>query len=163
GPIACDAIVIAAGAWSRPLVQALDSDLPLDTERGYHLTLPQPSVTPLRPICSGDHSFTVTPLAMGLRFAGTVELAGLALPPASGRREIWSARRLRMLPGLRPNGASRSLALRPSMPDSLPVIARAPTAPNAVFAFGHGHLGVTLAAITGKLAAALALSRPPAL
>ena len=55
------------------------------------------------------------------------------------------------------------MGFRPSMPDSLPVIGRVPGAPNAVLAFGHGHLGLTLGAITGKLAAALALGRPPAL
>jgi D-amino-acid dehydrogenase len=60
GSVPFDAVVIAAGAWSRPLARAWGQDVPLDTERGYHITLPSPGVMPRRPIYSGDHSFAVT-------------------------------------------------------------------------------------------------------
>jgi D-amino-acid dehydrogenase len=160
GSVPFDAVVIAAGAWSRPLARALGQDVPLDTERGYHITLPSPGVMPRRPIYSGDHSFAVTPLEIGLRFAGTVELGGLKAPPNYERAEKLLIHGRRMFPGLESNGASRWMGFRPSMPDSLPVIGKVPSADNAVLAFGHGHLGLTLGAITGKLAAALALSRP---
>ena len=163
GLIPCDAVVVAAGAWSRPLVRALGHDVPLDTERGYHVTLPHPNVVPRRPLYSGDHSFAVTPLSIGLRFAGTVELGGLNAPPNYARAEKLLTHGRRMFPGLDATGASRWMGFRPSMPDSLPVIGAVPGIPNAVLAFGHGHLGLTLGAITGKLAAALALGRPPAL
>ena len=163
GDIAFDSVVIAAGAWSRPLARALGRDVPLDTERGYHMTLPNPGVTPRRPLYSGDHSFAVTPLEIGLRFAGTVELGGLKAPPNYGRAEKLLIHGRRMFPDLDTSGASRWMGFRPSMPDSLPVIGRVPGLPNAVLAFGHGHVGLTLGAITGKLAAALALDRPPAL
>jgi len=163
GSIPFDAVVVAAGAWSRPLALALGQDVPLDTERGYHMTLPNPGVMPRRPIYSGDHSFAVTPLEVGLRFAGTVELGGLKASPNYNRAEKLLIHGRRMFPGLESRGASRWMGFRPSMPDSLPVIGKVAGASNAVLAFGHGHLGLTLAAITGKLAAALALSRPPAL
>ena len=160
GSVPFDAVVIAAGAWSRPLARALGQDVPLDTERGYHITLPSPGVMPRRPVYSGDHSFAVTPLEIGLRLAGTVELGGLKAPPNYERAEKLLIHGRRMFPGLESNGASRWMGFRPSMPDSLPVIGKVPSANNAVLAFGHGHLGLTLGAITGKLAAALALSRP---
>jgi D-amino-acid dehydrogenase len=163
GSVPFDAVVIAAGAWSRPLARALGQDVPLDTERGYHMTLPSPGVMPQRPIHSGDHSFAVTPLEIGLRFAGTVELGGLKAPPNFDRAEKLLTHGRRMFPDLNSSGASRWMGFRPSMPDSLPVIGKVPGANNAVLAFGHGHLGLTLGAITGKLAAALALSRPPVL
>jgi D-amino-acid dehydrogenase len=98
-----------------------------------------------------------------LRFAGTVELGGLDAPPNYDRAEKLLTHGRRMFPGLESRDASRWMGFRPSMPDSLPVIGRVPGLPNAVLAFGHGHLGLTLGAITGKLAAALALGRPPAL
>lgn len=163
GLVPFDAVVVAAGAWSRPLARALGCDVPLDTERGYHITLPNPGVSPRRPIYSGDHSFAVTPLEVGLRFAGTVELGGLKAAPNYERAEKLLIHGRRMFQGLDARGASRWMGFRPSMPDSLPVIGRVPGLPNAVLAFGHGHLGLTLGAITGKLAAALALGRPPAL
>lgn len=163
GAIPFDAVVIATGAWSRPLARALGRDLPLDTERGYHITLPSPGVSPRRPIYSGDHSFAVTPLEIGLRFAGTVELGGLQAPPNYQRAETLLTHGRRMFEGLDARGASRWMGFRPSMPDSLPVIGGVPGLPNAVLAFGHGHLGLTLGAVTGKLAAALALGRPPGL
>ncbi len=163
GSIPFDAVVIAAGAWSRPLARALGGDVPLDTERGYHMTLPNPGVSPRRPIYSGDHSFAVTPLEIGLRIAGTVELGGLQAPPNYERAERLLTHGRRMFQDLDPRGASRWMGFRPSMPDSLPVIGGVPGLPNAVLAFGHGHLGLTLGAITGKLAAALALGRPPTL
>jgi D-amino-acid dehydrogenase len=163
GEMPFEAVVIAAGAWSRPLARALGRDVPLDTERGYHVTLPSPGVMPRRPLYSGDHSFAVTPLEIGLRFAGTVELGGLDAPPNYARADKLLIHGRRMFPGLESQGASRWMGFRPSMPDSLPVIGQVPGLPNAVLAFGHGHLGLTLGAITGKLAAALALGRPPAL
>jgi D-amino-acid dehydrogenase len=68
----------------------------------------------------------------------------------------------RMLPGLRVEDASYWMGFRPSMPDSLPVIGRAPGHANAYFAFGHGHVGLTLAAVTGRIVADQAAGRPPA-
>jgi D-amino-acid dehydrogenase len=87
----------------------------------------------------------------------------LKAPPNYERAEKLLIHGRRMFPGLESNGASRWMGFRPSMPDSLPVIGKVPSADNAVLAFGHGHLGLTLGAITGKLAAALALSRPSAI
>lgn len=159
--IAASQVVIAAGAWSRPLVRQLGSDLPLDTERGYHIQLPDPGVTPRIPLYSTERAFVMTPLSTGLRLAGTVELGGLKAPPNWQRAELLLKHAKRWLPEINQAGATRWMGFRPSMPDSLPVISRSPRYPNAFFAFGHGHCGLMLAARTGQIVAALADGRDP--
>ncbi len=148
-------VVVAAGAHSRPLAARLGSRLPLDTERGYHVMLPHPGVEVRRTVVSGDHYFGLTPMAGGLRLAGTVELAGLDAPPNDARADSLVRAARRLLPQLSDRGATRWMGFRPSMPDSLPVIDRSPAHENVLFAFGHGHLGLTMAAMTGQLVAQL--------
>ncbi|SMF18170.1 D-amino-acid dehydrogenase [Tistlia consotensis] len=157
----CDALVVAAGAWSRGLAAQAGAPVPLDTERGYHLTIPEPGVTLNRPIYSTEFGMACTPLATGLRLGGTVELGGLEAPPDWRRAEVLAARGRKLFPGLSVEGASRWMGFRPSMPDSLPVIGASPKLPNAFLAFGHGHLGLTLGARTGRLVADLVAGRRP--
>jgi D-amino-acid dehydrogenase len=159
--IACDAVVVAAGAWSKKLTGMLGHSVPLDTERGYHVTLPKAQKMPRMPLYSGDHSFAVTPLEIGLRFAGTVELGGLEAPPNYQRAEILMKHGRRMFGDLDETGRSDWMGFRPSMPDSLPVISRGKRYANTYFAYGHGHLGLTLGPITGKLIADLVAGRNP--
>lgn len=150
-----DLLVLAAGAWSRPLAARLGGRVPLDTERGYVVMLPQPGVSPRIPMISGDHDFAVTPMAGGLRLSGTVELAGLQAPPNYDRaRKLMDGAR-QMFPDLKTEGAGYWMSFRPSMPDSLPVISRSPRYPSVFFAFGHGHGGLTHGPFTGKLIAEL--------
>jgi D-amino-acid dehydrogenase len=159
----CDAVVVAAGAWSKELARRLGAKVPLDTERGYHLTFPDPQVELTRPIISGEYGFVATPRAAGLRIAGTVEMGGLHAPPNWQRARVLAERGRQILPDLATGGAERWMGFRPSLPDSLPVIGPAPGAPNAVLAFGHGHLGLTLGARTGRLVADLVAGRPASL
>jgi D-amino-acid dehydrogenase len=112
---------------------------------------PNPGVTLRMPICSGEYTFVATPLEQGLRLAGTVELGGLEAPPDFARAHIIAERGRRMLPGLNETGGKPWMGFRPSMPDSLPVIDRSGKHPNVFFGFGHGHLGLTLGAITGRI------------
>jgi D-amino-acid dehydrogenase len=154
--------VVAAGAWSRPLARRLGTDLPLDTERGYHLQLPrEAAVRPRLPVYSTERGQVCTPLAAGLRLAGTVELASLEAPADWRRADLLLANARRWFPEIDGRGAQRWLGFRPSMPDSLPVIARAPKVANAVLAFGHGHCGLMLGARTGELVRDLVLDRLP--
>jgi D-amino-acid dehydrogenase len=159
--IACDSVVVAAGAWSKTLTGMLGHKVPLDTERGYHVTLPKAQKMPRMPLYSGDHSFAVTPLEIGLRFAGTVELGGLEAAPNYDRAEILMKHGRRMFGDLDETDRSNWMGFRPSMPDSLPVISRGRRYPNTYFAYGHGHLGLTLGPITGKLIADLVAGRNP--
>jgi len=103
------------------------------------------------PVCSGEYTFVATPLEQGLRLAGTVELGGLKAAPDYARARIIAERGRRMLPGLNEAGGVPWMGFRPSMPDSLPVIDRSSKHPNVFFGFGHGHLGLTLAGVTGRV------------
>lgn len=157
----CDALVVAAGAWSRPLVRRLGSDTLLDTERGYSVLMPDPGVVPNTPLYSTERGIVFSPMEIGLRVAGTVELGGLEAPPDWRRAETLLTHARRWLPGLNTEGAEPWIGFRPSMPDSVPVISASPRYDNAYFAFGHGHGGIGLGARTGRLIADLAAGRSP--
>ncbi|MGF1592884.1 MAG: NAD(P)/FAD-dependent oxidoreductase [Kiloniellaceae bacterium] len=163
GPIPCGGCVIAAGAWSKVLTAMLGCRPPLDTERGYHLTLPHAAGSLRLPVYSTERGFVCTPLDQGLRIAGTVELGGLEAAPNWQRAEVLYRNASRWLPGLDRRDESRWMGYRPSMPDSLPVIGPSPRHRNAIFAFGHGHVGLSLGARTGALVAALLAGRDPGL
>ncbi|HEY9538544.1 MAG TPA: FAD-dependent oxidoreductase [Kiloniellaceae bacterium] len=163
GPVPCSGVVIAAGAWSKRLAAMLGTRALLDTERGYHLTLPHAGAELRLPVYSTERGFVCTPLEHGLRIAGTVELGGLAAAPDWRRAEILYRNASRWFPGLDRREESRWMGFRPSMPDSVPVIGRSPRHRNAIFAFGHGHIGLSLGARTGAVVADLLADREPGL
>ncbi|MHA1600854.1 MAG: NAD(P)/FAD-dependent oxidoreductase, partial [Alphaproteobacteria bacterium] len=163
GSVPCDGVVVAAGAWSKPLAAELGAPVPLETERGYHVQFPEPGITPRLPVFSSERAFAVTPLEVGLRCAGTVELGGLEAPANWARADILEKHVRRWFPGLRTEGKSQWMGFRPSMPDSLPVIGRSPRFSNVILAFGHGHCGMIFGARTGALVAALAADKDPGL
>ena len=163
GRHAVDAVVVAAGAWSKNLAAKLGHWVPLETERGYHVMLPHAGVAPRMPIHMGDHGFVATPLAGGLRFAGTVELGGLDLPPNWRRAEVLLKDGRRVFPTIDTTDRRYWMGFRPSVPDSVPVISRGARHPNTYFAFGHGHLGLTYGAVTGRLIADMMAGRDPGL
>jgi D-amino-acid dehydrogenase len=149
-----DRIVIAAGAWSRRLLRTLRIDLPLDTERGYHLMLPAPEHGLTRPVTFPIPGYTLAQMVDGLRLTTGVEFAGLDAAP-DYRRLFRMARHARIaLPGLAEQPLSKWLGFRPSMPDSLPVIGALKDYPSIILAFGHGHLGITFGPLTGQIVAA---------
>jgi glycine/D-amino acid oxidase-like deaminating enzyme len=154
-----DQVVIAAGAWSHKLARKLGSKVPLETERGYHTTLPDPGVRLSRMIHSAEGGFVLTPMEMGLRLAGTVELGGLEAAPNYDRAKVLVTRARKFLPQLNAEGGTEWMGYRPSLPDSLPVISRSPRHANVFYGFGHGHLGLTEGATTGRILAALAAGR----
>jgi len=155
------AVVLAAGAWSRPLAARLGARVPLDTERGYHLMFDTPEPGLRRPVLWADHHINLVPMMHGLRLTSGVEFAGLAAPPDYRRIDRLAGLARRMLPGLAAAPRSRWLGFRPSLPDSLPVLGRSRRHEGVYFAFGHQHLGVTLAAISGRVIADLAAGRDP--
>jgi D-amino-acid dehydrogenase len=167
GEFAADAAIVCAGAWSKPLAAGLGDRVPLETERGYHLMIRDPEVMPRIPTADADGKFVATPMQTGLRFAGTVELAGLAARPDWRRARILLDQGRRMLPGLATRHEDERLSLwmghRPSLPDSLPALGPSRTSPDVIYAFGHGHVGMTAAPMTGKVVADLVAGRPPAI
>ncbi|MHA6844537.1 FAD-binding oxidoreductase [Ralstonia syzygii] len=154
-------LIVAAGAWSAQLAKAVGDRVLLDSERGYNSTLPQPGVHLSREIIFAERKFVATPLDIGLRIGGAAEFAGLAAPPNYKRSDALLQLAKRFLPGVDDSGAVRWMGHRPATPDSLPVIGRSPRAPNVLYAFGHGHLGLTQSATTAALIADLLAQRDP--
>jgi D-amino-acid dehydrogenase len=167
GDLPADAAVVCAGAYSKPLAAALGDRVPLETERGYHLMISDPESVPRIPTADADGSFVATPMDTGLRFAGTVELGGLAAPPDWRRARILLAQGRKMLPGLAASHPEERISVwmghRPSLPDSLPVLGPSRASPDVFYAFGHGHVGMTAAPMTGKIIAELVTRRPPSI
>jgi D-amino-acid dehydrogenase len=160
--MSADKVVIAAGAWSRPLSQQLGDNIALDTERGYHLMLSTDSSALLsRPVMNGSFSFVLSPMEMGLRLTTQIEFAGLdATPDYRWVRSLMPAAR-RMLPGIDKAETSVWMGCRPSLPDSLPVLGFASKTNDVLYAFGHQHLGITLGPISGLIIADLVAGRDP--
>ncbi|MCF6125658.1 MULTISPECIES: FAD-dependent oxidoreductase [Mesorhizobium] len=154
-------LVVAAGAWSHLLAKQLGDRIPLETERGYNTTLPTSAFDVKRMLIFSGHGFVVTPLATGLRVGGAVELGGIERRPNYARSKALLQKAQKFLPGLDPSGGREWMGFRPSLPDSVPVIGGAPGRRSVVYAFGHGHLGLTQAAATGRLIRDLVLGQTP--
>ena len=163
GARVADQVVVAAGAWSHQIARMIGDRIPLETERGYNTTFPTASFDLRTHLTFSDHGFVVSKIGDGLRIGGAVELGGLKLPPNYRRAEMLVRKAAGFLPGFDPAGGTQWMGFRPSLPDSLPVIARAPGAERVIYAFGHGHLGLTQSAGTAELVAALAMRRDPAI
>jgi D-amino-acid dehydrogenase len=156
-------VVLAAGAFSHRIARTLGENIPLETERGYNTTLPSNALDLRTQVTFGGHGFVVTRLTSGIRVGGAVELGGLSLPPNYARSEAMLKKAKSFLPGLKTEGGVQWMGFRPSMPDSLPAIGRAKATANVVYAFGHGHLGLTQSAGTARLVADLLQDQPTAI
>ncbi|MGV3491386.1 MAG: NAD(P)/FAD-dependent oxidoreductase [Devosia sp.] len=154
-----DRAVVAAGIWSRDFVRGLGAKLLLENERGYNTTFTDLGWNLSMPIGFADHAFVATPLVDGLRVGGAVELAKPETPPNYGRAKAMREKMRRYVPSL-PEGGKEWMGRRPSTPDSLPVISAHPGDARIIHAFGHGHLGLTLSAVTARLVSALAGGAP---
>lgn len=153
-------VVIAAGAHSRDLARQAGDRIPLDTERGYHVEWDMAEPLLSRPSCPTARGFYLCPMAGRLRVAGTVELGGLSLPPSPHRiaRLVEGARAF--FPDLGPPDREW-MGFRPSIPDSLPVVGPSAGGDEVILAFGHGHLGVTMAPVTARIVSDLLAGRDP--
>ncbi len=156
-----DRVVIATGAWSARLGSAVGHKPALETERGYHLWLRGPSLTPPHPYMLADAKFVVTPIAAGLRCAGLVEFGGLDAPASDKPVELFKRRIRRLYPDLTWKSEDKWLGHRPSTIDSLPLLGPSPNAPGVIFAFGAQHLGLTMGPKTGRLLADMIGGRTP--
>ncbi len=155
--------VVAAGAFSHRIARTLGEAIPLETERGYNTTLPADAFDLRTQITFGGHGFVVTRLSTGIRVGGAVELGGLDLPANYRRCEAMLKKAQAFLPGLKPGGGTQWMGFRPSLPDSLPAIGRARATPDVIYAFGHGHLGLTQSAGTARLVADFLTGQPPSI
>ena len=145
-----DKVVIACGAFSKKLTDNLDENIPLDTERGYHVHFKNCDHLLNRPVIFSNRGFGITPMEQGLRVVGTVEFGGLKNPISKGRIKNLINNAKYMLGDL-PEHEDEWLGFRPTLPDFLPVIGPSKEYKNVFYCFGHHHLGWTLGAISGKI------------
>ena len=145
-----DKLVIACGAFSKKLTDKLHEQIPLDTERGYHVHFKDCDHLISRPVVHANRAFGLTPMEQGLRVVGTVEFGGLDNPLSKSRIKNLILNAKDMLEGL-PEHKDEWLGFRPSLPDFLPVIGPSKNYKNVFYSFGHHHLGWTLGAISGKI------------
>ena len=145
-----DKLVIACGAFSKKLTDKLHENIPLDTERGYHVHFKNCDHLIKRPIIYLNRGFGMTPMEQGLRVVGTVEFGGLENPLSKSRIKNLIENAKELLDGL-PDHEDEWLGFRPTLPDFLPVIGPSKNYDNVFYSFGHHHLGWTLGAISGKI------------
>lgn len=161
GTIATCATVLAAGAWSARLAQQLGDKLPLQTQRGYHVSLPSAGIQLGRPVVATDRKYFVSPMEHELRIAGTVEFDSLDAPAHFERAEILLRQVQELLPDIQTTQPGYWMGHRPCFPDSLPVIDRASHVRNVVYAFGNGHLGLTAGPMMGRQAGKMIVGQKP--
>ena len=155
-------VILAAGAHSRPLAQTAGDRIPLETERGYHAEWDMALPRLHRPVCATRGGFYLCPMTGRLRVAGTVELGGTQAPASAHRIETLVRGGQAIFPDLGPPNRTW-LGFRPSLPDSLPVIGPSAAGPEVIHAFGHGHIGLTLAPVTAEIVAKLVAGQSPGL
>ena len=146
-------VVASAGRPARHAV-------PLEAERGYHVMFANPGFELQRALVSADRNVSLAHMVDGIRATGIAEFAAPDAPPDMANARLVQRQAQALIPGLKGEPASQWMGPRPSHPDSKPVIGRSPRHANVFFAFGHDHLGLTMAGITGKLVAELATGKP---
>jgi glycine/D-amino acid oxidase-like deaminating enzyme len=159
-PYPCDHAVMCAGAWSAHLLVDLGYAIPLESQRGYHVTIASPGISVARTVVAADRKVFLTPMEDGLRVAGTVEFGGLARSPTRKRAEFLVRDLSRVLPRAQvPADWSFWMGHRPCLPDSLPVMG--PSRHRGLWLnFGHGHLGLTMSASSGDILARAIRNEP---
>jgi D-amino-acid dehydrogenase len=154
-------VVLAAGAWSARLARPHGARVPVVAERGYHVMVSGANARVSRPLLLAEARVMAAPMRGGLRLTTMAEFADPDAPPDHDRAARVLGAASTSLPGVMGRVESRWMGPRPSTPDSLPVIGRAPRAANLLLAYGHGHLGLTWAAVTAEAVADLAAGRAP--
>jgi D-amino-acid dehydrogenase len=158
-----DRLVVAAGMWSKQLLRQLGYEVPLESHRGYHVTIADPGVELSRMLLVIDKKIAITPMNSGLRIGGTVEFAGLEPFPDYRRSRSLLALGKSVLPALEAERYTEWMGHRPCTPDSVPVIGATKRNDNLYLAFGHGHMGLLGSAPTGRLIADLVAGRTPSI
>ena len=159
--LACDEVVLATGVWSGPLARKLGVEVPLESERGYHLELWEPSVMPRAAVMIASGKFVATPMDGRLRLAGIVEFGGLDAPASRAPFKLLEKNIRDAIPGISWKHTVEWMGHRPSVADSIPLIGEAPSLKGAWFGFGHDHVGLTGGPKTGRLLSQLISGRQP--
>ena len=154
--------VVAAGAWSKKLASGIGDRIPLDTERGYNITLQVANFELDTHLTFAEHGFVISNVNSGIRVGGAVEFAGLNKAPNFHRADALLKKAENFMPILRTATIENKwMGFRPSLPDSLPVIDHSSISRRVLYAFGHGHLGLTQAAGTAEIVTDLIIGQSP--
>ena len=159
--IIAEKAVVAAGAWSHSLAKRLGANVPLESERGYHLELTSANRQLTVPVMDAARKFVATPMDGALRLAGVVEFGGLHAPASKGPVDLLVRGAKAMLPGLEYETKQVWMGHRPAPADSLPIIGPAPASRDVHFAYGHHHVGLTAGPKTGRIVAQHLLGLQP--
>ncbi len=159
--ISCEEAVIALGAWSGGLAGKLGMKVPLETERGYHLELWEPSVMPKAPVMIASGKFVATPMDGRIRLAGVVEFGGLKAAASKAPLDLLRRNIRAAIPGLTWKNEVEWMGHRPAPADSIPAIGAVPGLKGAWMGFGHHHIGLTGGPKTGRLLAQMIGGRTP--
>lgn len=150
-----DHTVLALGAWSKPIGRKMGLDISLESERGYHIELVNPSHMPKAPMMVAAGKFVITPMAGRIRCAGVVEFGGLNKGPSAAPLELLKKHVAEIFPDLSYERMDEWMGHRPSTPDSLPLIGATDESKTAYAALGHQHVGLTAGPKTGRIIADL--------
>ena len=161
GLIPSDRVVIAAGVWSRRFAARMGARVPLEAERGYHHMYREPGISLGRSLSVPDRHIVIAPMEEGLRVTTGADFSRIDSPALHRRYDSIIAGAKDLLPELNTAEPVRWMGNRPATPDGLPVIGRSPRSERVILAFGHGHLGLGLGAVTGRLVSQLAAGREP--
>ncbi|NIF23546.1 NAD(P)/FAD-dependent oxidoreductase [Candidatus Pantoea multigeneris] len=157
--ISADHFVVSSGIGARRFFNQLGINVPLQPVAGYQAVVKNPGVSLNHSIIYGDGGFCFTPMTRGLQIGGTIEFAGNSTQPNFKRAELILAKARKVLPQMNTQEVEFGVGYRPLLPDTKPVIDRSATLSNVLLAIGHGQLGLTLGAVTGRLIADLAVQR----
>ena len=153
-------VVVAAGTGTRRFFNSLGIDVPLAGIAGYQAVVSDPGVEFRHSTIYADGGFCFTPMTRGLQIGGTIEFAANGAEPNFKRADIILEKAKRVLPEMRTSHVEYGVGYRPFLPDTKPIIDRSRRLGNVFMAFGHGQLGLTLGATTGRLIADMVAGRP---
>ncbi|WP_300067586.1 FAD-binding oxidoreductase [uncultured Ruegeria sp.] len=159
--IACDTAIVTAGVWSGPLAKRLGVSVPLESERGYHIELVEPSAMPRSPVMVAAGKFVATPMDGRIRLAGIVEFGGLDAAPSRAPFDLMRKNARAAFPGVTWKEEVEWMGHRPAPADSIPIIGDVPGTKGAYMGFGHHHVGLTGGPKTGRLLAQMIAGRTP--
>lgn len=159
GKIDCDQAVLAAGVWSKNLSEKLGAKTPMETERGYHIELINPSVMPRAAVMLASGKFVITPMEGRIRCAGIVEFGGLDASASEGPVALLKKQIHQAIPGLTYDSIEEWMGHRPATSDSIPSIGPYQNIKGAYAAFGHHHVGLTGGPKTGRMIADMIAGR----
>lgn len=155
-----DKVVLSAGIWSADILGKLGLRVPLAAERGYHVAYPDAAARLHHSVMDVDAMAVASSMDGGLRVAGTAEFADITTPPNPKRIKNLQRIAEQMVPELRGLGLTSWMGIRPSFPDSLPLIAEFAAHPGLIGAFGHSHYGLMMAPKTGRIVADIIRRKP---